>query len=159
MLRDGDWLSVVMIDVDHFKAFNDSLGHLAGDRSLVRIAHVIAGSLRRAGDLVARFGGEEFAVLLPQTDAAGAALVAERLRRSVEAIEIDHPHSPSGCVTISLGAASTVPVDAASPTELLDAADAALYAAKHAGRNRAVAAGATNSGSDLAAARRALGAD
>ena len=130
-------LSVIMLDVDHFKAFNDHYGHQAGDDCLRIVSRVLAEQVQRPGDLVARFGGEEFVCLLPETDAEGAARVAERLRTSVVAELIPHAASPvTGHVTISLGYAAAIPPTDQPPAMLLDHADRALYAAKREGRNR-----------------------
>jgi diguanylate cyclase (GGDEF)-like protein len=123
-------LSVLMIDLDLFKLLNDRLGHAAGDACLRRVATVLHGTLARPGDLLARYGGEEFVALLHDTDQAGAAAVAERLRAAVEGLRIAHPASPSGTVTVSVGAAT-----AERPEGLIEAADRALYEAKRAGRN------------------------
>lgn len=131
-------LAVVICDIDAFKAYNDSLGHPQGDRSLVAVAEVIRGCASRAADFVARYGGEEFVILLPGTEHAGAMAFAEDLRRAVEERAIPHPASPvAPVVTVSLGVAARVPVGDASPEGLLAEADAALYRAKQDGRNRA----------------------
>ncbi len=126
-------LSVLLVDVDHFKQVNDTQGHAAGDACLRAVAALLAGTVRRAGDLVARYGGEEFVVLLPGTGAAAAERVAERMRAEVAA-----GIGPTS-VTISIGAATMVPASICPPPHrLLEAADAALYAAKRGGRNRVV---------------------
>ncbi|CUB05561.1 MULTISPECIES: GGDEF domain-containing response regulator [Tepidiphilus] len=134
-------LALLMIDVDHFKAFNDSLGHLAGDDTLKIVAATIAGSLQRPGDMAARYGGEEFAVVLPNTDLAGARHIAERIRENVEKLRIPHPaQGTAEHVTISVGGAVAHPakLPAMPANRLIDFADAALYQAKKAGRNRVV---------------------
>ncbi len=137
--REKSPLAVLMMDVDYFKLYNDSLGHLHGDECLKRVADILAGTLKRPGDLLARYGGEEFVALLPGNTVEAAAPVAETMRASVEAAAIEHPRSEvSEHVTISVGAASTVPCDSSSPDVLVRAADEALYEAKHAGRNRVV---------------------
>ncbi len=134
-------LSVVMVDIDNFKKYNDTYGHHAGDQALKRVAQAMAGALRRAGDLVTRCGGEEFAVVLPETSAEHAHIVAETLRRVVESLAIVHGGSPvAPCVTVSVGVASEVPDRASSATALLAAADAAMYRSKQGGRNRVTAA-------------------
>ena len=124
-----------MIDVDRFKQVNDTHGHAVGDRVLVEVAERIRGSLRTDLDTVARFGGEEFTVILPETGGEGAAVVAEKLRAAVAAT----PFRDGFQVTVSVGVA-TRPEDGTAPEELLRAADAALYEAKRSGRDRVVAA-------------------
>ncbi|WP_409362709.1 diguanylate cyclase [Burkholderia sp. Bp8986] len=133
--RSGRPLSVLFVDVDHFKAFNDYYGHLAGDDVLRRVAQSASRCLRRDSDHVARYGGEEFVVTLPDTDAQGAATVAEAIRRAIAGLDIAHVRSPYGHVTASIGAATSAGgrVNAAT---LLRQADAALYHAKSGGRNR-----------------------
>ncbi len=136
--RSGLPLSLLMLDVDAFKPFNDTYGHGGGDACLKSVASTVAEAVRRAGDMAARYGGEEFAVILPNTDADGTAIVAERIRRGIEALQIEHRASPFGdTVTISVGGATVVGPDP-DARGLLAAADAALYAAKRGGRNRAV---------------------
>jgi diguanylate cyclase (GGDEF)-like protein len=134
--RDGTALGLLLIDVDFFKAFNDRTGHLAGDACLCRIAAALAGAVSRPADLVARFGGEEFVVLLPGTGIEGACDVAMRMRAALRALAIGHPASPLGWVTASFGAAEMMTVAAASADDLIDAADRALYRAKQSGRDR-----------------------
>ena len=138
--RSNDTLSLLMIDCDFFKAFNDSLGHLRGDAALQAIAEAIRGSALRPADVSARYGGEEFVVLLPATDANGALVVAETIRTRVLALAMAHPASPSGVVTVSLGAASLRPRSTGEASVLVGAADTALYQAKAQGRNRVAAA-------------------
>ena len=139
--RNGAHLSLIMIDIDHFKRFNDRYGHQAGDSVLHRVAHTLSKELHRAGDLVARYGGEEFVVLLPAADAERALKFAERLRAGVEAMGIAHEANPSSTrLTISLGVATTMPREkAVTARELVHQADRALYRAKQHGRNRVVA--------------------
>ncbi len=127
--RAGGSMGVVILDVDHFKQFNDRHGHQAGDDALVMVARVLGGEAR-AEDRACRIGGEEFALLLPGADAATAAVVAERVRGSIE-----HHPGPAGSVTVSLGVAASQGDD---PRELLAIADSRLYAAKDAGRNRVI---------------------
>lgn len=135
--RDNTSLSVVMIDIDFFKRFNDSLGHQKGDEGLKKVAMIVKDTLKRVTDMAARYGGEEFVALLPNTEPDGAMNIAEMIRSSVEKAGIEHPSSDvSKYVTISLGVASFVPNSAQSPDKLIKAADQALYLAKHAGRNR-----------------------
>ena len=129
-------LSLLMIDIDFFKDYNDRYGHQQGDETLRAVAGALRDSLHRAGDFVARYGGEEFVVLLPGMDAGRAAAFAETLRARVEALAVPHTRSPFRVVTISLGVAGVVPTRAAAPADLLERADQALYAAKHGGRNR-----------------------
>ncbi|HVN77354.1 MAG TPA: diguanylate cyclase [Thermoanaerobaculaceae bacterium] len=134
--RDGTSLSLLMIDIDAFKAYNDALGHQAGDSCLRRVAQAVASHAARAGDLAARYGGEEFAVLLTGTDAEGARVVAEKVRAAVERLAVPHPASPvAAWVTVSVGVATMVPAVDGEPAVLVAAADRGLYAAKHAGRN------------------------
>ncbi len=136
-------VSLIMIDVDRFKIFNDRYGHPAGDDCLRRVAAVIAGTARRPGDVVARYGGEEFAVLLPDTDEAGAELTAQRVLQAVRGLKIRHEGGPNGVVTISAGIASLVPAELDSPAEILiENADRALYRAKDSGRNTVIRASA-----------------
>ncbi len=147
--RDGSSLALLMIDVDHFKAYNDRYGHVAGDQCLQSVARALSsGAVLRASDLVARYGGEEFAVLLPGTDATFAAQAAQRLCEAVNALALEHSANPQGDrVTISVGVASLRPRDVAAPPgqpragvdaaqALFQQADAALYRAKQAGRNQ-----------------------
>jgi two-component system chemotaxis family response regulator WspR len=138
--RDGTELSLVLIDVDFFKMYNDHYGHLEGDDCLRKVASALTAGLHRPGDLVARYGGEEFVVILPGTDVVGAGIVAEALRAAVEALALPHARSAvGGCVTISLGSATLSPKDfddSGDTTALIKGADRALYQAKRSGRNR-----------------------
>lgn len=135
--RQKDWFSIVMIDIDHFKQYNDCYGHLAGDATLKSVAQTLANMLRRPADLAARYGGEEFVLILPGTDAQGAHNIAEKVRLAVEALDIAHAKSSvASHVTISLGVATTIPLHTTSPTALLAEADGALYVAKDNGRNQ-----------------------
>jgi len=135
--RQGIWLSLLMADVDFFKAYNDNYGHQAGDRCLKAVARMMKKTVSRAGDLVGRYGGDEFVVLLPATDLQGAARVAERLRKKAESLGIKHKFSPvSGRVTVSFGVAAMMPGRKQSKEMLVKASDEVLYKAKHAGRNR-----------------------
>lgn len=137
--RDGASMSLLMIDVDHFKKFNDQYGHPAGDACLRALAKVLAAEARRPADLAARYGGEEFALLLPNTDAPGCKLVGERIRDELRKLCIIHAlNPPSSQVTVSLGGATIRPMAAGSreSSSLLEAADHALYAAKDGGRDR-----------------------
>lgn len=137
-LRDKRALGVMLIDVDFFKAFNDSLGHQAGDAALQSIAKVVAATARRPLDLSARYGGEELAIILYNVTREFVAEATERVQRKVEALGIAHPKSAvSPVVTVSTGAAFVRPSTERSPQGAIMLADRGLYAAKHAGRNRA----------------------
>ena len=144
--RTRSHLSLMMVDIDGFKAYNDSLGHLAGDHCLRTVAAAIADCVRRAGDTVARYGGEEFAVLLPDTDTPGAAVLAERVRSAIEECCIPHPAMVEGRLTLSIGVATASPTGrpSADGSALVKAADAALYEAKRSGRNRVCVAETVN---------------
>jgi diguanylate cyclase (GGDEF)-like protein/PAS domain S-box-containing protein len=129
-------LAVIMIDVDRFKAYNDIYGHLAGDACLQKIAYAIQGTIQRPGDLAARYGGEEIAILLPDTDEAGAAVVAERIRLVVSDLKIEHSEGIGQITTVSAGVAAVIPGRSAqTAAELVNSADQALYSVKAAGRN------------------------
>ena len=136
MQRSGRPLSMLLIDVDNFKGFNDLYGHSAGDDALVAVARCIDGNARRPGDVAARYGGEEFSVLLPDTDDIGAAQIAEQIRAAVQALELRHVASAHHVLTISAGIASTANYSFATYRAFVNASDAALYEAKDAGRNR-----------------------
>jgi len=141
-IRKASSLAFIMVDIDHFKGYNDRYGHLAGDECLKQVAHTLAAHAKRPGDLVARFGGEEFGVILADTDMAGAQSVAEAMRRDVEALAIVHEASATApVVTISLGVATHVPLPLETSERLVMAADRALYQAKSSGRNRFAVAG------------------
>jgi diguanylate cyclase (GGDEF)-like protein len=129
-------LGLIMIDIDHFKHYNDALGHVDGDTCLRRVAEAIKGVVHRPGDMVARYGGEEFAVILPGTDYTGAMAVADNIHASVAQTGIEHPDSAVSCVvTVSIGVSSGIPTCGSTPEQLIQAADRALYEAKEAGRN------------------------
>ena len=154
-------VALILLDVDHFKRFNDRYGHSKGDTCLRKMAEVLKASVRsgldapaglvasmppsfrmmagRSADVAARYGGEEFALLLPGATEETAAKVAERLRQAVYDLGLEHDDAPAGRVTISLGVAAAVPPDNQNPQGLIDTADAALYAAKRRGRNTVVA--------------------
>jgi diguanylate cyclase (GGDEF)-like protein len=135
-MRQHNTLALLMVDIDHFKLYNDHYGHLAGDECLRRIASILAGASLRSTDVVARYGGEEFAVVLPRATRQGAMALAERIRQSVADAHLPHlPYTP-GIVTVSIGVAAMRPDNAVSETALIHCADRALYAAKRAGRNR-----------------------
>lgn len=140
-LRDATPLALILVDIDHFKRYNDHYGHVAGDECLKQVAVAMRSSLHRAGDFVARYGGEEFAVILPATSTKQAVEIAEKIRLAVSALAIAHiDNSVSATVSISLGVASTVPDRAGEGISLVQTADRALYLAKDGGRNRTVAA-------------------
>lgn len=153
MVLDEEWrrhergqmpLSVLLIDVDLFKQYNDELGHLAGDYCLRAIAQAIQTSVGRAGDFVARYGGEEFAVILPDTDLNASIWIAEEIRRGVEQLQLHHPNSTAGMhVTISVGITTCVPERDTWCLDFLHNADVALYRAKANGRNQSIHAGST----------------
>ena len=139
--REDTHLSMLLLDLDHFKGFNDSYGHQVGDDCLRAVASAVLGAVRRPGDLVARYGGEEIAVILPATDAAGAFEVAEMVRKAIEALRLPHEANPEGdrWVTASIGvstAFSRLGGTVKMPEGLLLSADNALYKAKNGGRNR-----------------------
>jgi len=145
--REKAALSLVMIDVDHFKVFNDRYGHPAGDDCLRRVAAAIAETVRRPGDVVVRYGGEEFAVLLPDTDEAGAEVIAMRILEAVRGLKIRHEGNANGLVTISAGVASLVSAEFdGKPETLVQNADQALYCAKDSGRNTVIPASAVRPG-------------
>jgi diguanylate cyclase (GGDEF)-like protein/PAS domain S-box-containing protein len=144
---DHDWhracrttspISLLLFDVDHFKLYNDMYGHLRGDGCLRQIAEAARQVFRRSGDTVARFGGEEFAIVLPDTDRTGAYELAQRLRQTVEDLGMEHAGSRHGIVTVSVGCATLVPEPGPDATILMEAADRALYEAKRGGRNRVI---------------------
>jgi diguanylate cyclase (GGDEF)-like protein len=138
LARVSNPLAVIMMDVDHFKLFNDSYGHGGGDDCLKQVAKAAAGALQRPADVVARYGGEEFVALLPDTTLDGALMVAEAIRAAVVTLGIPHSASKTAAhVTLSLGAACMVPQPDGKPEDLLEAADMELYAAKSGGRNQA----------------------
>jgi diguanylate cyclase (GGDEF)-like protein len=131
-------LSLLMIDVDHFKLFNDTYGHPEGDACLTRLGETLAGIAAQTMGFAGRYGGEEFCLLLPNTDAGRAIEIGERVRAAVESRAMPHSTSDYQTVTVSVGVASAKPSDAQRPADLIEAADAALYAAKHRGRNTVV---------------------
>ncbi|BCS88286.1 GGDEF domain-containing response regulator [Pseudodesulfovibrio sediminis] len=135
--RDDRPIGLLMIDIDHFKKYNDSLGHVVGDTCLCSVARAIQAATHRPGDLVARYGGEEFAIILPNTDYEGACSVAEAIHTNLAKCNLHHPCShETESVTVSIGVSSGVPNCSNSPEHLLKAADNALYLAKQSGRNR-----------------------
>jgi diguanylate cyclase (GGDEF)-like protein len=139
MARARSPVSLILCDIDFFRQFNHTYGHHAGDHCLQEIARAIEKTLCRTGDLVARYSGEEFAVLLPATDAQGARQVAEKIQQGIADLAIPHAGSLTGpCVGFSIGLASILPKRGSMPGTLLKAADQALFRAKHGGRNRIV---------------------
>ncbi|HEY6882164.1 MAG TPA: diguanylate cyclase, partial [Polyangiales bacterium] len=161
VMRSGRPTSLLMIDVDHFKAYNDRYGHPTGDQCLRSVASALQSACCRSTDLIARYGGEEFAVLLPETDHTGAEHVARKVLANVSALQIPHEGSTvAKVVTVSLGVSSYAPSTLGHPSmsrstlpdflEVVRCADAALYAAKHAGRNRAFALAVTQRGDEQA---------
>ena len=139
LVREQRPLSLILCDIDYFKLYNDTYGHLAGDFCLQQVAGVLRQSLRRPADLVARYGGEEFAMILPNTDITRAAFIAEDVRKRVRELSIPHVESPvSQYVTLSLGVATFIPTSDTSAQELIAAADESLYQAKNEGRDRVV---------------------
>lgn len=135
--RDNSSISLILIDIDHFKKFNDGYGHQGGDDCLRKVAHALAATVKRPSDLVARYGGEEFAVVMPDTDREGAAKIAEALRAGVDGMNLTHEYSTtSDHVTISLGVATMPPSGTTAPEELIAKADEALYRSKENGRNQ-----------------------
>jgi diguanylate cyclase (GGDEF)-like protein len=140
-LRNGQSLALIMADIDAFKSFNDTYGHLAGDECLRKIAVALRSPLMRSADLAARFGGEEFVILLPDTDLAGAAYIAEAIRLDVKNMAITHAGSDTGgLVTMSFGVTAGKPSAKMIDLDLVCAADKALYRAKEGGKNRCVTA-------------------
>lgn len=135
-MRESAALSLIMIDIDFFKKYNDLYGHASGDDCLRAVAQALKKSIKRASDNVARYGGEEFAVILPGTDNESAAMIAERIRSSVESLKIPHGQNKGNdYVTISLGVATVFPLQNTNPLMLIKAADRFLYQAKDEGKN------------------------
>lgn len=139
-LRERTDLGLLLIDIDHFKDYNDNYGHQEGDECLRRVAFALGGGLKRPSDVVARYGGEEFAVILPDTKVEGGERIGEELRAGIERLHLDHDFSSvADFVSISVGVASIQPIPGQSPADLVRAADKALYEAKARGRNRCCA--------------------
>jgi len=135
--RENTILSLILIDIDFFKPYNDNYGHLAGDGCLRQVASALNEVVHRPADLVARYGGEEFAVVLPHTDIEGAVKLAEVLCKKIRSMKIPHAHSKvADHITISMGITSRIACEATSPTDLIALADEALYRAKESGRDR-----------------------
>lgn len=141
LARTGGWLSVLMLDIDCFKLFNDTYGHPAGDRCIAMVAEAMNGTVRRAADLTARYGGEEFACVLPEVGHEGAMVVARNIRERVCSLNIPHDRSTADkWVTVSIGVATANCTRGILPVRWIEAADQQLYLAKEAGRNRVVGA-------------------
>ncbi len=137
LLRSEKSLALILIDIDHFKLYNDNYGHQAGDDCLKIVASALSACLSRPGDLVARYGGEEFVMVLPATDINGARIVAEKAQAAIDELAVAHAAAEgTHIVTLSIGVAATMPVDDDGACKLLSAADAALYRAKENGRHR-----------------------
>jgi diguanylate cyclase (GGDEF)-like protein/PAS domain S-box-containing protein len=134
--REAHWLTLMMIDVDHFKRYNDTYGHPAGDLALKQVARALEQVVHRPGDLVARYGGEEFVVVIPATRNEGAEVVAGRILERIRDLAIPHSGGDGGRLTLSIGISTLMPDEKSSPESLVSAADAALYRAKRSGRNR-----------------------
>lgn len=140
--RSGGELSLILLDIDHFKLFNDTYGHLAGDDCLRQVGRALQGVVRRPADLAARYGGEEFACILPETAAVGALAIAEQIRTAISALNIPHAASrTAGHVTASLGVVTVSCAPDQAVGDIIKAADAGLYRAKEAGRDQVVAEG------------------
>lgn len=136
-LREQASVSLLMIDVDYFKAFNDTFGHVAGDDALRQVAETLRTSCSRSTDMAARYGGEEFAMVLPGTSAGGARLLAEKVRRAIEALGIPHDQpQPGSVLSVSIGVAALIPSVGQDSLTLVEMADQGLYRAKHSGRNQ-----------------------
>lgn len=137
MYREKKFLSLIMCDIDYFKLFNDNYGHQEGDECLIAVAQAINSAMRRPADLTSRFGGEEFIIILPDTDTQGVSVVAELIRSKVFELQIPHKHSlVVPYVSLSLGTASLIPNPDNDQNSFIKAADTALYKAKETGRNR-----------------------
>jgi diguanylate cyclase (GGDEF)-like protein len=147
--RRGESLALLLIDVDLFKSYNDIYGHIGGDACLRCIASVIADALQRHSDVAARFGGEEFAVILPDTRLEGALRVAENIRQAVVTMNLPHSGNPNGVQTISIGVAAAVPAKNTALASLLTDSDHALYRAKYLGRNRVEGAAEVTDGMEM----------
>lgn len=140
-IRQESSLSMILMDIDHFKQFNDTYGHLEGDRCLQEVAAALEKTLHRPADLAARYGGEEFACLLPETDMTGAMHLAEKLRTAIEQLKLPHKSSLTAeYVTISVGVSSVMATTEQTSEDLFKLADKALYTAKETGRNKVVSA-------------------
>ena len=140
-MREQAPLALIMVDIDHFKAYNDVYGHQAGDDCLRRVAGLLRSAIQRPADMVARYGGEEFAIVLPNTNVEGAETIAEKIQILIHRAQIPHKGSlVSKSVTLSMGLAVLYPHPLKVPDDLIGLADQALYQAKEHGRDRVVAA-------------------
>ena len=135
-IREHWFVSLLMIDIDHFKTYNDTYGHQQGDKTLIAVARGISGALKRSSDFCARWGGEEFAVLLPNTDSAGSMLIAEHIRADVAELIVPCDNGNVTKMTVSIGANTVAPTKDSSVDEFIKKTDAALYESKNTGRNR-----------------------
>lgn len=140
-MRDQFSLSLILMDIDYFKLYNDNYGHQEGDDCLRQVANALAKVVQRPADLVARYGGEEFAVILPETTSEGALRLAESIRSSIEGLKIEHCKSPVSYITVSAGVSTLIPERGSSFEQLVSIADNALYRAKEKGRNQVNATG------------------
>nr|WP_136250917.1 GGDEF domain-containing protein [Ningiella ruwaisensis] len=150
--RNHTSLSLILLDVDHFKEYNDHYGHVAGDNCLIDVAHMIERQANRKGDLVARYGGEEFAIILPGIDAKGAHAFATRLQTFIQNQRLEHATTKLTSLrslTVSIGVTSVIPLMKITPSKLIDQADKALYDAKKDGRNRVKSFSPFGTGQDL----------
>ncbi|MBC9252754.1 diguanylate cyclase [Pseudomonas alcaligenes] len=147
--RIGAPLTLLMLDIDHFKAYNDALGHLAGDDALRKVGACLQDCLQREGDVACRYGGEEFAIILANTGLDGGEHVAARVHELIANLELNHPASPLGRLTVSIGLAVAAPVSEEQPSSLTAHSDQALYQAKHQGRNRTCVWGETSAANPL----------
>ncbi len=138
-IRSDSPLTLMLLDIDHFKPYNDTFGHRAGDECLRQVAACLASFTRRPGDLAARYGGEEFALIFPETGPESAMGLAETIRAAVENLAVAHSHSDAQVITVSIGVATGWPQDEEQKEAFIEVADQALYRAKNLGRNRVVA--------------------
>ncbi|MDX1295496.1 MAG: diguanylate cyclase, partial [Sulfurimonadaceae bacterium] len=137
-------LSLLMIDIDHFKLYNDHYGHQGGDKCLKQVAELIENTMQRPADLAARYGGEEFACILPETSHEGAVLVAKTIQEHLSRLALEHAASPvSDRLTLSIGISTIIPSNNDTPAILVEEADQRLYRAKAEGRNRYISEAAT----------------
>jgi diguanylate cyclase (GGDEF)-like protein len=149
--RENGQLGLAMVDIDHFKTYNDTYGHLDGDACLTKVGAALIGIANEVTGFSARYGGEEFSLMLPDADSARMAEVGEMIRASIAALELPHDSAPLGHITVSVGIAAVVPVAGQDPHDLIEAADAALYMAKRRGRNTVVAHGDIRAADQVAA--------